>query len=97
MIKISKYLGEVLQAAVSAAIPAYQGDAAIQQEKGDEFDYSSPTAMKIYNSAKKQGSYGFDTCQDLAQAIAEKIPENELIENLTLTPVGSNHFCNSFP
>ena len=29
MIKISKYLGEILHGAVAAAIPAYQGDAAI--------------------------------------------------------------------
>lgn len=46
--------------------------------------------MKIYNASKKTGSYGFPTCQQLAQAITDNLDpvENDAIEKVELKQAG---------
>ncbi len=56
-----------------------------QAEKGKDFFYSSASAMKFFNQYKKQGSFGFQSCQLMAQAICENMdPNNDAIEKIDL-------------
>ena len=41
--------------------------------------------MKIFNMTKKQGSYGFPTCQEMAQAIVANVDkDNSTIDKIEL-------------
>lgn len=45
--------------------------------------------MKFFNQYKKQGSFGFATCQDMAAAIVSNIDQtNDAIEKVELSQVG---------
>lgn len=61
---------------------------AVTPERQKEWDYTSPTAIKIFNMSKKQGSYGFPTCQDMANAIIQNLEENNSIEKIELKQAG---------
>jgi hypothetical protein len=39
---------------------------AVTPERNNNWDYTCPSAIKIYNMYKKSGSFGFPTCQELA-------------------------------
>ena len=54
-------------------MPALLEKLAVTPERNKEWDYTSPSAIKIFNMSKKSGSFGFATCQELAQAIANNI------------------------
>lgn len=62
----------------------------VEPEKNKEWEYKSASAMKIYNTYKKAGSFGFPTCQELASAIVSNISsvENNAIEKVTLAQAG---------
>jgi len=48
--------------------------------------------MQIFNKSKKQGSFGFPTCKELAEAIQAKLPEvegNDAIEKIELKQIGN--------
>lgn len=47
--------------------------------------------MQFFNKYKKDGSFGFASCQDMANAIAKNIPEEALkycIEKVELSKIG---------
>lgn len=58
--------------------------------------------MQFFNKYKKQGSFGFASCQDMASAIVENLPENESIDKIELSKIGmgpdekSGFFLNIF-
>jgi hypothetical protein len=56
------------------------------------WDYQCPSAMQFFNKFKKQGSFGFNTCQDMAKAIVENIPADALestIDKVELSKIGN--------
>ena len=72
-------------------------------ERNKEWEYMSPSAMKLFNMSKKTGSYGFANCQEMASAIVGSIePDNEVIERVELAQAGqgdpakSGFFLNIF-
>jgi hypothetical protein len=61
--------------------------------------------MQFFNKFKKQGSFGFASCKDMATAIIENISEeamNTTIEKIELSKIGkgpddkSGYFMNVF-
>lgn len=77
----------------------------IDPQTNEEWDYVSPSAMQFFNKYKKQGSFGFATCQDMANAIVSNIPEEAMqktIEKVELSKIGkgpddkSGFFLNIF-
>ena len=59
-------------------------------ERNKEWDYTCPSAMKIYNMSKKTGSFGFATCQDMANAIVTGLDEEaqKVISGVELKQAG---------
>jgi len=51
-----------LNRAAQAAMPGLSEKLAATAEKNKEWDYTSPSTIKIFNMSKKQGSFGFATC-----------------------------------
>jgi len=74
----------------------------VNVEKQGSWDYQCPSAMQFFNKFKKDGSFGFATCKDMATAIVENIPENDAIEKVELSKIGkgpddkSGYFLNIF-
>lgn len=66
MISIPKHLAIILNKAAKSAMPELAERMVVQAEKNKDWDYVSPTAIKIFNMSKKTGSYGFPTCKDMA-------------------------------
>jgi arginyl-tRNA synthetase len=62
---------------------------AVTPERNKEWDYTSPSAIKIFNMSKKQGSFGFPTCQDMANAVIQNLEENNSIEKVELKQAGA--------
>lgn len=71
-------------------MPGLTERVAITAEKGKEWDYTSPSTIKIFNMSKKQGSFGYTTCQDMAQGIANSIEtDNPAVEKVELKQAGA--------
>lgn len=103
MISVPNHLSAILTAAAKKAMPELPDQMVVQQaEKGKDFQYTSPSAMKFFNQYKKAGSFGFATCQVMAQCILDNMAENDAIEKLELAQVGkgpvdkSGFFINIF-
>jgi len=103
MISVPNHLSAILTAAAKKAMPELPDQMVVQQaEKGKDFQYTSPSAMKFFNQYKKAGSFGFATCQVMAQSILDNMAENDAIEKLELAQVGkgpvdkSGFFINIF-
>ncbi len=62
MLSIPKHLQSILNKASVKAIPQLTEKITATAEKNKDWDYTSPSAMKIFNMSKKQGSYGFASC-----------------------------------
>lgn len=62
----------------------------VEAEKNKEWEYKSASAMKFFNMYKKKGAFGFNTCQDMANAIVQNIDpqENNAIEKVELAQAG---------
>ena len=91
MLSIPKHLQKILQKAANAAIPELKELVTVNPQKGEAWDYQSPTAMQLFNKYKKTGSFGFASCKDMATAIAEQIPKESLedtIESVQLSKIG---------
>ncbi len=73
MISVPKHLANLLSKAAAKAMPTLTEKLAVTPERNKEWDYTSPSAIKIFNMSKKTGSYGFATCQALAQAIIDNL------------------------
>lgn len=86
MISIPKHISKILGKAASKAMPALTEKLIVTPERNKDWDYTCPSAIKIFNMSKKQGSYGFATCQDMAQAIVNNIDplENDAIAGVEL-------------
>ena len=58
--------------------------------------------MQFFNKFKKDGSFGFASCKDMASAIVDNLPENDTIEKVELSKIGkgpddkSGYFLNIF-
>ena len=64
----------------------------INPEKQGAWDYQCPSAMQFFNKFKKQGSFGFPSCQAMASAIVENIPKEALettIDKVELSKIGN--------
>ena len=62
MLSLPKYISNILNKAAVRAIPDLKEKLSVGPEKKEDWDYSSPSAIKIFNMSKKQGSFGFPTC-----------------------------------
>lgn len=62
----------------------------VECEHNKEWEYKSASAMKIFNMHKKKGAFGFECCQDMANAIVQNIDpaENNAIEKIELAQAG---------
>ena len=102
MISIPKHLQTILQRAAVTAMPELKDPCVVTPERSKDWEYVSPSAMKFYNMHKKKGSFGFATCHDMAKAILEHLPENDVIEKIELSQAGkgdpakSGFFMNIF-
>ena len=54
-------------------MPELQDLVSVTPEKNKEWEYKSPCAMNIFNKNKKTGSFGFASCQEMAQAIVSNV------------------------
>ena len=45
----------------------------VEAAYGKEWEYKSRSAMKFFKISKKKGSFGFETCYEMAQAIVNNI------------------------
>lgn len=47
--------------------------------------------MKIFNKTKKNGSFGFKSCKEMAEAIIDNLDydDKEIIEKIELAPIGN--------
>mmetsp|Transcript_9396 Transcript_9396/g.15844 ORF Transcript_9396/g.15844 Transcript_9396/m.15844 type:complete len:171 (+) Transcript_9396:2-514(+) len=91
MISIPKHLQTIFQRAAQKAIPELKEVIQIAAQKGEACDYNTPSAMQIFNKHKKNGSYGFPTCKEMAEAIVENIPKEALedtIESVEISKIG---------
>ena len=74
MISIPKHLQRILQQAAVKAMPELTEAIAVNAELKGAHDYQSASAMQFFNKFKKQGSFGFASCFDMATAIVSNIP-----------------------
>jgi arginyl-tRNA synthetase len=90
MISIPKHLSSILTKAAIKAMPALTEKITVTPERNKDWDYTCPSAMKIYNMTKKNGSFGFATCQELAQAIVNNLDHeaNDAISSIELKQAG---------
>lgn len=102
MINIGKHLSDIITEAVQAKIPEIKEKFVINSEKDKEWQYATPSAIKIFNMFKKKGGLGCANCMELAQKISECIPTDGLIEKVELCKAGkgpdekSGFFINIF-
>jgi arginyl-tRNA synthetase len=102
MISIPKHIQHIIQKAATAAMPELGEAVQIVPQKNEEWDYQCASAMQFFNKYKKNGSFGFATCQDMAAAIVKNLPENDSIEKIELSKIGkgpddkSGYFLNIF-
>ena len=63
----------------------------VEAERNKEWEYKTASAMKFFNMYKKKGSFGFATCQEMANAIVNNIDpaENNAIEKIELAQAGA--------
>lgn len=80
----------IIARAAQKAMPGLTEPIVVQKEQNKDWDYVSPSAMKFFNQFKKQGSFGFASCQDMANAILANIEQesNDAIEKIDLAQVG---------
>ena len=69
MISIPKHLATILQRAAQRAMPELKDAIQVTPEKNKAWEYVCPSAMKLFNMHKKNGSFGFESCQAMANAI----------------------------
>jgi len=92
MRSLPRHLAHILKQAQVLAIPECTEAVKCQADKNVAWDYSSPSAMQIFNKSKKTGAFGFENCQKLAEAISMKLGDvehNDAIEKLELKQIGN--------
>jgi protein-arginine kinase activator protein McsA len=89
MISVPKHLQSIIARAAQKALPGLNEPIVVTAERNKEWDYVCPSAMKFFNQFKKQGSFGFASCQDMANAILANIDDsNDAIEKIDLCQAG---------
>jgi hypothetical protein len=66
MIPLPKHLASIIQKAASKALPIITDKFIVTSEHNKNWDYTSPTMIKIYNAHKKDGLQGLYSCQDMS-------------------------------
>lgn len=70
-------------------MPTLTDSVSVGFAKGKEHQYECPSAMKLFNTYKKDGAFGFATCKDMADAIVKNIdPKNDAIDKITMSMMG---------
>ena len=97
MKSIPKHLSNLIGKAAVKAMPALGEKVAVTPERNKDWDYTCPSAIKVFNMTKKTGSFGFASCQDLAQAIINNLDEstNDAISAVELKQVGTGDAAKS--
>ena len=94
-----------MQKAAVRAMPELTEALQVNPQKNENWDYQCASAMQFFNKYKKQGSFGFPNCKEMATAIVNNIPEDALkstIEKVELSKIGkgpddkSGFFLNIF-
>lgn len=62
MLSLPKHISSILNRAAVRAIPELKELLKVDAERKEAWDYSSPSAIKIFNMSRKTGSFGFSTC-----------------------------------
>lgn len=62
MISLPKHLSSLIGKSALMAMPGLSEKIQVTPERNKEWDYTCPSAIKIFNMTKKTGSYGFATC-----------------------------------
>jgi len=62
-----------MQKAVVKALPGCTDPVQIAIETSAGADFNCPSAMKFYNMSKKNGSYGFPNCKEMAEKMVAEI------------------------
>jgi arginyl-tRNA synthetase len=82
-------LNKIIGSAAQKAMPGLAEPVYVTAEKNKAWDYVCPSVMKVFNMTKKQGSFGFSSCKDMADAILANIdPANDAIDEISLSPIG---------
>lgn len=95
MVLIPEMIQQFLQKAAEEALPGLKEEIRIEvAQKAQEHDYQTSAAMMLFNKYKKQGSFGYKTCQDMANSIIDKIPKEVLSEGgiaskLSMSKIGN--------
>eukprot|EP00347_Sterkiella_histriomuscorum_P022853 403336906 len=90
MLSLPKHLGGIIGKAALMALPGLNEKIQVTPERNKDWDYTCPSGIKIYNMNKKTGSFGFPTCQELANAIVQNLDhENSAIEKVELKQAGA--------
>lgn len=88
MYSLSKHLSALLTKSIQEAMPEITIPIAINSDKNKEWHYSTPSAIKIFNMNKKNPDFGYATCKDLAEKMAECVPLDGIIEKVELLKAG---------
>ncbi|CAI2363162.1 unnamed protein product [Moneuplotes crassus] len=104
MINISKYLSDLITDSVQAEFEEFKEKFVINSEKDKPWQYSTPTAIKLWNMNKNMtSSYPFiKSCKELAERISELIPTTGMIESVAISKAGkgpdekSGYFINIY-
>lgn len=62
MISIPKHISKILNQAALKSMPELTEKITVTSDRNKDWQYASPSAMKIFNMTKKSGSFGFSTC-----------------------------------
>ena len=105
MMSLPAHISSILARSCAKAIPDLKDPMQVTPAAGEAWDYASPGAMQVFNKHKKDGSFGFKTCRDMAEAVRSNILEadmNSSIEKVELSKIGkgpddkSGFFLNIF-
>lgn len=88
MINIAKHLSDIITQAVQVQFPEVKEQFVINSEKDKEWQYATPTAIKLWNMHKKKGGLGCESCKELAQKLADSIPTDGIISKVDLLMAG---------
>jgi len=64
MLSLPKQISHVAPKRCRESIARPPGEDGSDSKRNKEWDYTSPSAIKIYNMSKKQGSFGHATCKN---------------------------------
>jgi hypothetical protein len=75
MISIQKLLARTLTGLAAENLAPVTADIEVTAEANKDWDYKTPTAIKIFNMNKAKADFGFSACREVANAIVTSVPE----------------------